>query len=77
MSFFSRRLSTGNDMVQHVDCTLFNAVDVRKANKDQTMPKKRSVIEWTPEQHERLRVAAERLGMSVPAYVKLKALESV
>lgn len=38
---------------------------------------KRSVINWTEDQYARLKRAAERLGMSVPAYVRLRALESV
>ena len=38
---------------------------------------KRSVIRWSDEQYERLQAAAERLGLSVPAYVRVKALESV
>jgi len=38
---------------------------------------KRSVLKWTDEQFERLKLAADKLGLSVPAYVKLRALESI
>jgi len=41
------------------------------------MAKKRSVVEWDDEQYEALRDAAKREGFtSVPAYVKVKALEA-
>lgn len=41
---------------------------------DEEKTKKRSIINWTDEQHERLTVAASRLGMSVPQYCKVSAL---
>ncbi len=41
------------------------------------MTKKRSVINWTEDQFNRLAKAADELGLSVPAYVKVKALEAV
>lgn len=39
------------------------------------MADKRSVINWTDEQHERLKIAADRVGLSVPQYCKTVALE--
>ena len=39
------------------------------------MTEKRAIVKLTDEQHERLKVAADRLGMSVPAYCRLAALE--
>lgn len=37
--------------------------------------KKRSVVNWSAEQFERLQKAADRLGMTVPQYCKVAALE--
>ena len=39
------------------------------------MSQKRSVINWTDEQYERLKKAAEALGQTVPQYCKTAALE--
>jgi predicted DNA-binding protein len=39
------------------------------------MTQKRSVINWTDEQYERLAKAADRLGQTVPQYCKTAALE--
>ncbi len=36
---------------------------------------KRAVIKFTDDQHQRIKDAADRLGLSVPAYCKLAALE--
>lgn len=40
------------------------------------MNKKRAVINLTDGQHEIILKAAEKLGLSVPAYMKVKALEA-
>ena len=39
------------------------------------MTTKRSVIEWTDEQHELLTRASQSLGMSVPQFCKMQALK--
>ena len=36
---------------------------------------KRSIVNWTDEQHVKIKMAADGLGMSVPAYCKLAAIE--
>lgn len=40
------------------------------------MTKKRAVINLTEDQYERLARAADKVGMSVPGYIKLRALEA-
>lgn len=54
-----------------------NATDTLDISKDVIMANKRSVVEWTDEQYAELLAASRREGYpSVPAYVKVKALEA-
>jgi|GEM_PF-3930017 len=39
------------------------------------MATKRSVVNWTDEQHDRLQKAADALGQTIPQYCKSAALE--
>lgn len=42
--------------------------------KDIKMNTKRSIVKWTDEQHERVKAAADAIGLSVPQYIKTSAL---
>jgi len=39
------------------------------------MAEKRAIVNFTDDQHERIKAAADALGMSVPAYCKFAALD--
>ena len=40
------------------------------------MAQKRAIVNLTDEQHDKLKAAADQLGLSVPSYIKVKALEA-
>jgi hypothetical protein len=39
------------------------------------LPRKRAVVNLSDEQYERIRAAAEKLGLTVPQYCRIAALE--